>query len=138
MSRIITYLTFNGNCKKAMTFYRDCLGGELHLQTIGESPNSDHLPSSMKGFILQAFLENQQLSLMGTDMANEIGLSKGNTVSLYIACKNRQEMQRYFSKLSENGKITQPISTNHWGNLFGTLTDQFGHHWILQCPDTSQ
>ena len=36
MTQINAYLTFNGNCREAMQFYTDCLGGELYLQTIGE------------------------------------------------------------------------------------------------------
>jgi PhnB protein len=32
------YLTFDGKCKEAMTFYKECLGGELEFQTIGDSP----------------------------------------------------------------------------------------------------
>jgi PhnB protein len=41
MTQINGYLHFNGDCREAMTFYRECLGGELSLQTIGE-----HLPTS--------------------------------------------------------------------------------------------
>lgn len=47
MTQINSYLTFNGNCREAMNFYKDCLGGELILQTIGESPLAYKMPQLM-------------------------------------------------------------------------------------------
>ena len=48
MTQINSYLTFSGNCREAMTFYRECLGGELYFQTIGESPLSEKMPEQMR------------------------------------------------------------------------------------------
>ena len=45
--QIQSYLTFNGNCREAMNFYKQCLGGELWFQTVGESPLSEHMPPQM-------------------------------------------------------------------------------------------
>ena len=39
MAQLNAYLHFQDNCRQAMTFYKDCLGGELTLMTVGESPN---------------------------------------------------------------------------------------------------
>jgi PhnB protein len=44
MTTINAYLTFNGNCRQAMTFYRECLGGELTLQAVKGSPMEGHWP----------------------------------------------------------------------------------------------
>ena len=38
MPDIHPYLSFDNNCKEAMTFYSECLSGELMMQTVGESP----------------------------------------------------------------------------------------------------
>jgi Uncharacterized protein conserved in bacteria len=68
MTQINAYLTFNGNCREAMTFYQICLGGDLSFQTVGESPLSAKMPGRMKDCILQATLTNGALVLMGSDM----------------------------------------------------------------------
>ena len=34
-------LLFDGNCAEAMTFYHKCLGGELRLTKLGDSPMKD-------------------------------------------------------------------------------------------------
>ena len=44
MTAINTYIGFNGACREAMNFYKDCLGGDLFIQTIGESPMADKFP----------------------------------------------------------------------------------------------
>jgi PhnB protein len=131
MTQINSYLTFNGNCKEAMTFYKDCLGGELNFQTIGESPLSNKMPIQMKDCILHATLTNDGLILMGSDMVSEKGLVKGNTVSLSLNCSSEEEIKSYYTKLSNAGLQNHPLENSFWGALFGDLTDKFGNHWIL-------
>ena len=133
MNRIITYLTFNGNCREAMLFYRDCLGGELNLLTVGDSPNSDKLPKKMKNYILHATLKKENLILMATDLVGEEELTKGNSISILIECRSKKEMESLYKKLSLNGSATHPIKTTFWGTLFGGLTDKYNNNWLLHC-----
>lgn len=135
MTKLISYLTFNGNCREAMTFYQECLGGDLHLQTVGDSPVSFELPARMKECILQASLTKGQLQLMATDMVGESGLQRGNSVSLFLACRSEAELYRYFDKLSKGGRQTHPIAYTFWGTLFGGLTDRFGNQWLLSYDE---
>jgi PhnB protein len=138
MSTINSYLTFSGNCREAMTFYQQCLGGELVFQTVGESPLSEKMPKKMKDFILHSTLTNGNLLLMGSDMVSETGLISGNTVSLILNSANEKEIESCFEKLSAGGRVTHPLQQNFWGALFGGLTDKFGNHWLLNCTKTDQ
>lgn len=132
MAAIHAYLTFSGNCFEAMTFYKECLGGELTLQTVGESPLAERLPRRMKNYVLNAVLTNNALVLMGSDMVPEPGLKKGNAVSMMLHCHSEDEVKRFYAKLSEQGKQTHPLEQTFWGTFFGDLTDKFGNHWMLQ------
>ena len=100
MAQINSYLTFNGNCREAMTFYENCLGGELYLQTIGESPLAEQMPQRMKDCILHATLTNGNLILMGSDMVSETGFIRGNAVSLMLNCSSEAEIRHFYEKLS--------------------------------------
>ena len=131
MTHINSYLTFNGNCRDAMTFYKTCLGGELMLQTIGESPLSEQMPPQMKDCILHSTLITEGFVLMGSDMTPETGLIKGNAVSLMLNCSNEVEINALFKALSEGGTVKHPLETTFWGALFGDLTDKFDNNWIL-------
>jgi PhnB protein len=131
MAQINSYLTFNGNCRQAMTFYKNCLGGELYFQTIGESPMSEQMPPKMKDCILHATLTNGSLILMGSDMVSNAGLIKGNAVSLSLMCSSEKEIRDCYEKLSSDGQATHPLENTFWGALFSGLTDKFGNHWLL-------
>ena len=137
MTKINSYLTFNGNCREAMTFYKECLGGELTLQAIGESPMADKLPKQMKESILHSALIKGPLTIMASDMVGEKGLIKGNSVSLMLNCSNEKEIRNYYEKLSEGGEATHPLEKTFWGALFGDLVDKFGNHWLLHYQTNS-
>jgi PhnB protein len=114
-----------------MSFYKECLGGELTLQTIGESPLADKMPQQMKNCILHSTLTKGPLVLMGSDMVGEQGLSKGNAVSLMLNCSSEAEIKTCYQKLVKGGNATHPLELSFWGALFGDLTDRFGNHWLL-------
>jgi len=130
MTQLNTYLTFNGNCRQAMDFYQQCLGGELVFQTIGESPLADKMPAQMKNCILHATLTHSGLILMGSDMSPQ-GLTKGNTVSLMLNCSSDAEIEKFFTSLSAAGVIINPLEKTFWGGTIGNFTDKFGYPWIL-------
>src|SRR5690606_16426432 len=134
MAQLITYLTFNGNCREAMEFYQQCLGGELHFQTLGESPKTKELPEHIKAYIVQASLKNDNIILMGTDMADKEWL-QGNSVSILLDCNDKDRISTYYQNLEVGGKVTHPLQETFWGNLFGGLTDKYGNHWWLHCKN---
>jgi PhnB protein len=131
MTLLNPYLTFSGNCREAMMFYKECFGGELIFQTIGESPMGDEMPPNMKDSILHSSLTKGDLILMATDCVPESGLIKGNGVSLCLNFSSEEEIRTSFEKLSTDGETTHPLENTFWGALFGGLTDKFGNHWLL-------
>ena len=116
-----------------MTFYKDCLGGALKLQTIGASPHADKMPEKMRDCILHAVLTKGSMVLLGSDMVPDDGLIKGNSVSLVLNCASEAEAISMYTKLSAGGKATHPLENTFWGALFGDLTDKFGNNWMLHC-----
>jgi PhnB protein len=112
MAQLNPYLHFDGNCREAMTFYKSCLGGELEIQSVGESP-------------------------MASDMMGPGGVQKGNEVSLTISGSNKEEIESFFSRLAAGGKVTHPLKEEFFG-LYGDLTDKFGVNWMFnyQKPRT--
>ena len=132
------YLTFNGNCREAMAFYKKCLGGKLMLQTVDGSPMAEKLPDAMKKYILHATLTTKGFVIMGSDMTPEIGFLKGNASALMLNCSSGKEINGIFNKLSKGGKVNHPLKANYWGALFGDFSDRFGNHWILNFDKTNK
>jgi len=129
MATLNPYLTFNGNCKEAMEFYKDILGGELSLMTAGESPVANQMPASYHNSILHSSLKTENFEIMATDMVPG-EFVEGNTVHMSLGCKTEKEMRSLFEKLSAGGKVNHPINQMFFG-LIGDLADKFGKHWIL-------
>lgn len=129
--QLTSYLTFNGNCREAMQFYQQCLGGELHFQTVGESPMAFSLPQPVRECILHATLVKDALVLMGSDMVEDKGLIKGNAVSLLLQCTSEEEIRNRYTALASGGEASHPLTSTFWGAVFGGLVDRFGHHWLL-------
>jgi PhnB protein len=130
MTQINAYLTFNGNCRQAMSFYRECFGGELTLQTIAGSPMEDQFPASAQKQILHGSLVNDALVLLGSDLVSNGSLVKGNTISLSLNCSTEEEIKTFFKKLSSGGQVVHPLHQFFAGTM-GTITDKFEKDWLL-------
>jgi PhnB protein len=130
MTQINAYLTLNGNCREAMTFYNECLEGELTMQTVEDSPIASQMPAHTLKQILHASLVKDGLVIMASEMSREKPVN-GNTISLCLQCSSEDEIQNFFSKLSSGGKIIDPLKEQFWGSKYGELRDKFGITWLL-------
>lgn len=136
--QVHAHLTFNGNCREAMTFYQKCFRGKVRFQTVGESPGSAHLSKRMKACIVHATLSRNGFVLMGSDMVSDFGLIKGNAVALSVSCGSESEIRTVYRKLSVGGEKNHSLHTNSSGGLVGEVTDKFGNHWILVCDQPEE
>ncbi len=132
MHSLTAYLSFNGNCREAMTFYNSCLGGSLSFQTLYESPKAVDRP--LRNCIVSATLKRDELVLVGTDLLPE-EWKRGNSISLLLTCANEVEMKHCYKQLSMGGKQMQLPQCNEEGAWFGTLIDQFENEWLLHCVE---
>lgn len=130
MAHINAYLNFNGKCREAMTFYHHCLGGELNLQKVSESPMAAQMPSELGAHILHGILTKDGIVLMGSDMRGN-SLVAGNSVGLCLNCSNDEEINAYFNNLSKGGQVVTPLHQTFWGATYGEITDKYGMNWML-------
>lgn len=130
-TQISPYLTFNGNCREAMTYYKKCFGGDLTLQTVSETPIADQCPAGLQDHIMHAMLANDGFILMATDMTRPEGFKSGNDMAVSLNFNSEKEIKNCYKKLSQGGKILDVLKVSFWGSLFGTVQDKFGKVWML-------
>ncbi|MEO8173384.1 MAG: VOC family protein [Sediminibacterium sp.] len=130
MTTINAYINFDGTCREAMTFYKECIGGDLVLQTVAGTPMEAQSPAHMKDKILHSSLQKDKLVIMGSDMTYP-GFIQGNNVSLSINCSSEEEINTFFTKLSDGGQVMHPLADSFWGARFAVLADKFGTRWML-------
>ncbi|MCP9753127.1 VOC family protein [Ferruginibacter sp. HRS2-29] len=131
MALLNPYVSFDGNCKEAMNFYKDALGGDLVINLVNSMPEmAAQMPDNLKDHVLHSVLTNGGLVLMGTDMCRDDRI-EGTTVHLNVNCENDEEVDDIFNKLSAGGKVVESPKDMPWGGRFAAFDDKFGKHWML-------
>jgi len=141
MAAVSTYLNFPGNTEEAFLFYRSVFGGEFvgGIRRMGEVPAQPGQPpmsESDKKLVLHVtlpILGGHQL--MATDASDSMGfkLVKGNNVNINLQPDTRADADRLFKGLSAGGEVSMPLMEMFWGDYFGSVTDRFGIHWMINC-----
>ncbi|HEY7595454.1 MAG TPA: VOC family protein [Actinophytocola sp.] len=128
-SRLNPYLSFNGNARQAMEFYKDVFGGELNISTFGDFGAQDS-PDANK--IMHAQLEAPNgFALMGSDTPEGMSYNPGDTITVSLSGDDTAELHGYWEKLAAAGKVTMPLEKQMWGDEFGMVVDQFGTPWMV-------
>jgi PhnB protein len=131
MTQLNPYLNFNGQCREALTFYQECLEGDLELQKVAESPMAAKMASEKGPLILHGALSKDGATLlMGSDMIGN-SLQPGNSVNLCLNCSSDREINTLFDRLSAGGHVKVPLHQSFWGATFGEVRDKFGMTWML-------
>jgi PhnB protein len=127
------YLTFNGQCEAAFTFYARVLGGKIEaMMTYGSSPMAEQTSPEWRNKIIHARLTVGDKMLMASDAPpDRYEPMKGIMVTLGI--DDPGEAERIFHALSENGTVQMPIQETFWARRFGMFVDQFGTPWMVNC-----
>jgi len=131
MAILTPYVTFRGNCREAMIFYKDSFGGELTFQTVGETPSDIRYPPGAEDQIMHATLITGDIIIMASDMISRAGFTLGTNISLSLTCDSLEQIEKIFFSLSKGGNIKDQLSRRPWGAFFGVITDRFGITWML-------
>ena len=128
-SRLNPYISFPGNAREAMEFYKDVLGGSLTLSTFGELGGQDS-PAADK--IMHGMLTTDSgFTLMGADTPPGMDYTPGTTMTVSLSGDDADLLQGYWDKLSEGGNVGVPLERQMWGDTFGMVIDRFGTPWMV-------
>ncbi|TQM02177.1 VOC family protein [Pseudonocardia kunmingensis] len=138
-SQVNPCITFNGNARQALEFYREVFGGELAVGTVGDfgSPDSPHA-----GKVMHARLDTPAgYTLMAWDFPDDRPghppYRPGNNVAVFLGGDDG-DLREYFEKLSVGGTVTLPLEEQVWGDEAGSLVDRFGISWMFNITAQQQ
>ena len=135
MLKTTPFLLFDGNCAEALTFYHECLGGELTLTKLVDTPMKDQLPPEKHERIINAHLKSGEIEISATDwMASpEFDPVHGNTFAVFVTGKSYDELKPIFDKLKDgdNNERLQELHDVPFG-AFGQFFDKFGVQWVFR------
>lgn len=135
MIKTVPFLLFDGNCAEAMSFYHECLGGELTLTKLGDTPMKDLLPPEKHGRIINAHLKSGGVEISATDwMASpEYDPQYGNIFAIFVVGEGYDELKTVFDKLSAGAQKNrfQELHDMPFGT-YGQFYDKYGYQWIFR------
>ena len=139
MLRCTPFLLFDGNCAEAMTFYHECLGGDLSLSRLGDTPMKDMFPPEKHDRMINAFLKAGDIEISATDWmaAPDFEPLQGNMSAIFVIGNSADELQTIFDKLRDrdNNKRLQELHKMPFG-LYGQFYDKYGVQWIFKGEES--
>jgi PhnB protein len=131
--QFVPYLSYDGNCREAFTFYEKLLGGQIvAMFTHGETPAAEHVGPESQDRIMHARLHVKDAVIMGGD--GPVGMYETpRGFSISIQEDDPAEAERIFAALSAGGTVIMPMEETFWAKRFGMCTDRWGIPWMVNC-----
>ena len=118
-----------------MTFYHECLGGELTLTKLADTPMKAMFPKEKWERLINAHLKNDAVDISATDwMASpQYEPHPGDTFAIFVVGGAYDELKAVFDKLARGAEKEkfQDLHELPFG-MYGQFTDKFGVHWIFK------
>jgi PhnB protein len=134
MLNLTPFLLFDGECAAAMNFYRACLGGELVLTRVQDTPRGAGLPPELQDRIIFSHLKSGALEFSATDWLHQSRRPRpGNTCGLYLSGGTYLELRALFDRLAVGAdpELLDDLRDLPFGS-YGHLADRYGVHWFFQ------
>lgn len=109
-NNIFPCLWYDGDAKESADFYCQVFGGTITTDT---------------PVVLNIELFGQKLMLLNGGPQ----FKKNASVSFMMLCETEEEVEKYWSPLSENGLVLMELGEYPWSKKYGWVRDRFGVTW---------
>lgn len=140
---VIPYITFCGECREVLEFYRTVFNGTVRmLQTYGSyvPENVRQLPEDIEAWVLHGEMEICGALFWFADEVAE-PVIKGNMVKLTLTVPTAKEAQKIFDGLNVDAYINLPPTETFYSAFHGGITDKYGVSWNItaeEAPGSTQ
>jgi PhnB protein len=134
-SRLNPYVTFPGTAREAMELYHGVFGGELTVMTFADA-GAEGVPDPSQ--VMHAMLEAPNgFTLMASDLPPGMDHQVGTNIAISLSGDDADDLRRWWAALSDGGTVTMPLERQMWGDDFGSCTDRFGIHWMVNIAGSA-
>lgn len=139
--KIVTSLSFRGQCREAFEFYADVLGGKITAAyPYGDGPPDMPMGPQYKDWLMHCWLEVGDQAIMGADMdvdwaPNVDKPRNGFDVTLHT--DDAAQARSWYDALVEGGNPTMPFGETFWSPGYGGLIDRFGVPWMVNTTPSA-
>lgn len=118
------FITFSGNCKKALTLYQTCFGGQLFFENFSQS-----LPGYPERPVVIGSLLSDRIFIQGSDLVQDEGRKIGNHIAIIFACAHNAERKRLTEQLL-GCCVPKPVAHEE-DQVLIEIVDVFQVRWLL-------
>jgi predicted 3-demethylubiquinone-9 3-methyltransferase (glyoxalase superfamily) len=117
-----------GKAEEAIKFYISLFeNSEIkHIEYWNEGE-----PGGKQGLVKHATFTLDGLEYMASENTLEHKFTFTPAISIYVNCKDEDELTALFQKLSEGGGIMMPLGNYGFSKQFGWVSDKYGVSWQL-------
>lgn len=142
MATINPYINFNGNAEEAFEFYKSVFGGEfesiVRFKDI-EGPEFP-VPAEDADKIMRIVLPIGGNTLIANDVPSALGpvSEDENRSKIAVTAESREEAEKIFNGLSEDGDVEMPMDESPWGTSFAMFRDRYGIEWTVEFDSKTE
>ncbi|MCL1899807.1 MAG: VOC family protein [Promicromonosporaceae bacterium] len=128
-------LGFENQTREALEFYREALGGQIHLVTYADYAAADpsaevakeHHDRIVHGVLLTEFGQR----IIAADTLEPAPKTPAVTLSIWGSPEDVDTLRAAFTRLAVGGAVTVAFDVASWAadETWGALTDKFGVYW---------
>ena len=133
---ITPYLTFNGNCKEALAFYRSVFPcGEPSIL-----PYGDYMPegSPTPPELLRSWVMHAEMTVCGTNIwfaDSAQALANSDLITLSAIVSTGREARAIYNALCAGGTVTLPPTVTFYSVFHAVVRDRFGVPWQIVAEE---
>lgn len=133
--KIVTSLSFKGECREAFDFYARVLGGTVTAAyPFGDGPPDMPIDAKYRDWLMHCWLDVGDQSIMGADIPPEFGPNidkPKNGFDVTLHTDDAAQAKAWFDALAERGTVIMAFGETFWSPGYGNLVDRFGIPWMV-------
>jgi len=118
-----------------MRFYQRCLGGELTITSLGDTPMKDQFPEPKHERVINAHLKSEAVEISASDWMASPSYEpvQGNMSAIFLTSDSHEQLRAAFDRLrdGENNARLQDLHEMPFG-VYGQFYDRYGVQWIFR------
>ena len=119
------FLMFTGNAQAAMDLYTSLFQNSQITRVDRYSAGEPGAAGSIK---VAAFtLCGREFKCSDSPVKHNFSFTPSS--SIFVECENKEELERAFHVLSQDGQVLMPLDNYGFSQCFGWINDRFGVSW---------
>src|SRR3954447_882611 len=128
--RAATHLMFTGEASQALELYAAVFPAFRVERLERYGPGEPGAEGTVKR--ADASLDGHELIVIDSPVRHAFTFTP--SVSLFVDCDGREELEAAFAALSAGGQVYMPLDDYGFSSRFGWCSDRFGVSWQLNVP----